>query len=452
MPMSDGDTLPGKVDCNLEISEIGYRESLDHKYCHADIRGSLKDESGNSFRTFKLTADYDKQTKRWSINPQSVQWGGMGAQPHVDALNTPIICQVAARALKLLSIQPSSQDSSNGTKLVVGLNMTSPDQTASAVSIVRFWILDHCRLKWNQLWSSIENRLMYDPEFSITGFTRQDALDAIAVLKSIFPGDWVRKRFQKFVGKSSEPGMWEPMAADKGFPAYLLARTATGFACKDPGWNYLITLARSCTLLKNFANGKRLVRNIAKEPGHIHQINFSALLLKRGMLVEIEPSTGSGNAKHDLAARIDDRIIDIEIKSLTTSSPSRRVTDEIAEKCKKLPSTSSRPVVFFVLLVEKSDTDHKSWSEHFNEITSTVFQSTTKISAVVIGKMFVDAAGGEIKWSFEKFLLNQKASRQIPEDQLRKIFAPNWVSLSYPLMPIVFTYFSTNRDSQLPAQ
>jgi hypothetical protein len=238
--------------------------------------------------------------------------------------------------------------------------------------------------------------------------------------------------------------MWDVMQADQGFPAYHLARTAIGCICKDPGWNYLITLAESCALLKTFPKGSSLLQRIATEPGHIHQTNFSGYLLKRELLAEVEPVTGSGNAKHDMTARVGQVLLDIEMKALTTSDPARQVTNEIVDKCRKLPPNPRRPVVFFVLLVEASTvSDHKSWPDQLNSITPHVFDHTTGVSSVVVGRMFVDSAGGPIKWSFDKFVSNEHAHQRVDEQSLRTVFEPNWRRLVYPLMPIVFSYNPT---------
>jgi len=184
-----------------------------------------------------------------------------------------------------------------------------------------------------------------------------------------------------------------------------------------------------------------LQRIAAHEPGHIHQANFSGFLLRRGLLAEVEPSTGSGSAKHDMAVRIGDIVFDIEMKALTTSDPARQVKGEIEEKCRKLPPVLPRPLVFFVLLVETSvATEHKPSSDQLSSITPDVFGQTSGVSAVVVGRMFVDSDGGPVKWSFDKFVLNDQAHRQVDEPSLRLVFEPNWQRLSYPLMPLVFSY------------
>jgi hypothetical protein len=322
----------------------------------------------------------------------------------------------------------------------------SEEQARDAFSIMRSDILSLYRLDWSKLWPTIENRLMHDPEFWVNGFTRQDAVDAAQVLKAVFPWEWVRRRYRDAAKKPLEVGMWDAMQADQGFPAYVLARTAIGCICKDPGWNYLITLAAACKLLKDYPKGSSLLHRIATEPGHIHQANFSSYLLRRQLLAEIEPATGSGNAKHDMAAQAGNAIFDIEMKALTSSDPARQVTHEIEEKCRKLPSALPRPVVFFVLLVETSiASNHKSWPDQLSSITPDVFERTASVSAVVVGRMFIDSAGGPIKWSFDKFVINDHAHHCVDEQSLRLVFEPNWQRLTYPLMPIVFTYNLTDK-------
>jgi hypothetical protein len=168
--------------------------------------------------------------------------------------------------------------------------------------------------------------------------------------------------------------------------------------------------------------------------------------LRRRLLAELEPTTGSGNAKHDMAALAGDVIIDIEMKALTSSAPARQVSREIVEKCRKLPSSPPRPVVFFVLLVETSITsNHKSWPDQLSSITPSVFDHTTGVSSVVVGRMFVDSVGGPVKWSFDKFVINEHACHRVDEPLLRLVFEPNWQRLTYPLMPIVFSYNLTDR-------
>ncbi len=437
--------LPSAAECQVRIVNLHFAHSLELGKGEAFIRGFVKSHSATSVHSFAVKTHYDTVKKLWGFDLGSFRWTSPVPRWLFDLRNVDSVCKALAGGLRLLWMQPAPGINEHGAQIRVGQTFMNEEQIRNSFSILRGDILSLYRLDWPKLWPAIENRLTHDPEFWVSGFTRQDAVDSVAILKTVFPWEWVRRRYRDVAKKLLEVGMWDVMQADQGFPAYVLARTAIGCICKDPGWNYLITLAESCKLLKGFPKGNSLLQRIAKEPGHIHQANFSGYLLQRRVLSEIEPATGSGNAKHDMAARAGDVVFDIEMKALTSSDPVRQVTREIEEKCRKLPSTLSRPVVFFVLLVETSVTsDHKSSSDQLNSITLDIFGRTAGVSAVVVGRMFVDSAGGPVKWSFDRFIINNYAHHRIDESSLRLVFEPNWQRLTYPLMPIVFSYNLTD--------
>jgi hypothetical protein len=432
---------PTATDYRIRISNIRFSTSRAVGSSRAVIRGFLQPHLAGSLHHFALNADYDGEKRLWGIDLSSLQWTSPVPRSLFDPRNVGNICKAVLEGFRLLWFQPIPGPNEGAGPLRVGHALMSEKQGHDAFSIVRSDILSLYHLDWPQLWPAIENRLLHDPEFWVGGFTREDASNAAATLKSIFPWEWVRRRYRNATENPSAVGMWDVMQADQGFPAYHLARTAIGCICKDPGWNFLITLAESCKLLKHYPKGDSLLRRIATEPGHIHQANFSGYLLKRHLLSEIEPPTGSGNAKHDMTARVVDASIDIEMKALTSSEPARQATKEIAEKCRKLPSVPLRPIVFFILLVEASVvSDPETWPDRLNSITQDVFGCTAGVSGVVIGRMFVDSVGGPVKWSFDKFILNQHAHHPVAEELLRKVFEPNWQRLAYPLLPIVFSY------------
>jgi hypothetical protein len=436
--------LSPSTEYQLRLTEVRFATSLALGNYTARLRGFLKPHSAGSVHNFTLTANYAVGKGMWGIDLRNVRWTSPVARSMFDFRNVENLCKVALEAFRLLWIQPVPGANEGGAQLRVGHTLMTEEQGCNAFSILRSDILGLYRLDWPKLWPAIENRLMHDPEFWVSGFTRQDAVDAATILKSVFPWEWVRRRYRDSAKKPTEVGMWDVMQADQGFPAYLLARTAIGCVCKDPGWNYLITLAKSCKLLKGFPKGSSLLQRIAKEPGHIHQANFSEFLLQRGLLAAVEPTTGSGNAKHDMTVRAGDLALDIEMKALTSSDPARQVTREIADKCRKIPSSLPRPLVFFVLLVETSITsNHQSRPDQLNSINSDVFGQTTGVSCVVVGRIFVDSAGGPIKWGFDKFVFNEHAHHRVDEPLIRTIFEPNWQRLIYPLMPIIFTYNPT---------
>jgi hypothetical protein len=435
------------TECQVRIDNLRFSRSLELGKSEAFISGFVKPNLPGRVHHFAVTAHHDAVERLWGFDLKSFRWTSPVPRSLFDLRNTDSVCKALAGGLRLLWMQPVPGNNESGAQIRIGQTFISDEQIRDSFSILRGDILSLYRLDWPKLWPAIENRLMNDPEFWISGFTRQDAVDAVATLKTVFPWEWVRRRYRDVAKKRLEVGMWDVMQADQGFPAYVLARTAIGCICKDPGWNYLIGLAESCKLLKAFPKGNSLLQRIAAhEPGHIHQANFSGYLLRRGLLAEVEPATGSGSAKHDMAARVGDIVFDIEMKALITTDPARQVKGEIEEKCRKLPSVLSRPVVFFVLLVETSVTgERESSPDRLNSIASDVFGQTSGVSAVVVGRMFVDSNGGPVKWSFDKFLLNTQAHRQVDEPSLRLVFKPNWQRLTYPLMPIVFSYNLTDK-------
>jgi hypothetical protein len=433
--------LSSYTEYSVRMREIRFARSLELGGCEARVRGYLEQLATRAHFDFSVLARYDPLKRLWWVEPQTLFWKSPVPRPLVALHNAASISGTLADCFRLLWLQPLPDPNHGGAQIRVGHTLMSEEQGRDAFAIFRGDILSVYRLDWSKLWGAIENRLMHDPEFWVSGFTREDAVNAAKVLKDVFPWEWVRRRYREAQNMVSPVGMWDAMDADRGFPAYLLARTAIACLCKDPGWNYLISLAEGFKYLRDFPKGLPLLRKIATEAGHLHQANFSGYLLKRGLLAEIEPTTGSGNAKHDLAAFAGNLVIDIEMKALTCANAARQVSREIVEKCRKLPTKPVRPVVFFVLLVESSiGNNHKTMSDQLSSITQEVFEHTTGVSSVVVGHMFVDSVGGPVKWSFDKFLANEHALHRIDETHLRAVFEPNWQRLTYPLLPIVFSY------------
>ncbi len=433
--------FPTAINYQLKITRVRFAPSLTIGKNEAHVLGFIETGAANNVCRFALTAEYDLQMKNWSIGLPCFQWLSPVRQSFFDFRNIESICTRVLDGFRILWMQPVPAENINGATVRIGHTSMNSEQEQASFAIFRGDILSFYRLDWPHLWSAIENRFSYDPEFWVNGFTRQDAVRAVTILKSVFPWEWTRKRYRSAAKKSSTVGMWDEMQANEGFPAYLFARTAIGCICKDPGWNYLITLAQACHNLKNYVKGPSFLKRIAGKPGDIHHANFAGYLHQRSMLAEIEPPTGSGSATNDLAAKIGETIIDIEMKSLTSNDPARQIRQEILEKCRKLPSIPKRPIVFFVLLVEKSLAgEEKTQQQELDSITANLMADSAGVSAIVIGRMFIDSTGGPIKWNFEKFLINEQACHCVDEPLLRQIFKPNWERIYYPCMPITFSY------------
>lgn len=440
--MDQGNPMfPISTDYQLRLTNVWFEPSFEIGQNKARVEGFLKPDSNNDVHRFSLVANFDANKKLWKIDICNFNWISPVQRTLFDPRNIHQVCTRVLDSFRLLWMQPvPSEENVKGASLRFGHTLMNSEQETASFAIFRGDIHSFYHLDWRYLWDAIENRLSFDPEFWVNGFNRQEAIRAVGVLKSVFPWEWVRKRYRNY-SKNSIVGMWNEMQADQGFPAYQLARTAIGCICKDPGWNYLITLAQSCNSLKKYPKGASFLKRISKNPGDIHHANFAGYLHQRGMLAEIEPPTGSGNATNDLAVKIGEILIDIEMKSLTSMEPARQIGQEVLDKCRKLPSIPKRPIVFFALLVEKPSTgEEKTQQQQLDTFTTGLMANSTGVSAIVVGRMFIDATGGLIKWSFEKFLPNEQAHHQISEVLLRQIFKPNWERIRYPCMPIVFSY------------
>ena len=427
---------------DVRIKELAFHRDSALGESTAMVQGFIKPHDAVAIYQFVVPVEYHEDNCDWQLDVTRFQWITDVPRIFYDVRNLKAIASKTIEAFRPLWMKAVVQEGGTGARIQVGQAFTARQQEQDAFAIFRTDVLALYRLAWNRLWFGIENRLSNDPEFSINGFAREDAVNAVDTLKNIFPWEWVRRRYRDS-SDSTEVGMWEVMFADRGFPAYLLARTAIGCICKDPGWNYLITLADSCRILEQFPEGRRFRERIASnQPGYIHQTMFAAFLLKLGLLHELEPATGSGAATHDMSVKVEDLVCDIEMKTLTSIAPARQIRNEIAEKTRQIPTAGTRPLVFFVLLLETSvvAAERSSFNQKVASITEDVFGDSEGVSAAVIGQMFVDGSGGPVQWSFGKFLINERACCTVSGNLLKRIFREPSGARNYPLLPIVFTF------------
>jgi hypothetical protein len=434
--------LPERSDYEIHVTELKFQPPSGDGERTARMRGLLRARNGSSHFTFGFSAAYDPQAQKWFADIRNLNWHSRVPPELVDLRNTQLIALKVMQVFQITWIRSVLEPGKTGARLAVGTDLKRLEDHETAFAIFRAETLGLHRPEWKDLWPAIENRIANDPEFWISGFTREHATRAVAVLKTVFSWEWVRRRYRQYAKEARDAGMWDDIFADQGFPAYLLARTAVGCICKDPGWNYLITLAEACRRLQTLPKGKQFLNRIAgSESGHIHQANFAGFLLQHGVLEELEPPTGSGSATHDVSARGGSTVIDIEMKAITSANASRQISREIADKCRKLPGSVSRPVVFFVLLLPTSvASNHRALADQLASITPAAFTGAAGVSALVVGQMFVEPTGGPIRWDFGKFLLNPLAARPVSEDLLRAVFQNDLRPLAYPLLPIVFTF------------
>lgn len=369
----------------------------------------------------------------------------IGAFFHVkDMLQT--LVNRAASLLKTINVWPAESDSADGARLFLNQQL-APSAFADRVVIsFRPDMLSLPMANWDAMWSLIEGRVRGDQYFRVRGFNADEVDDAIAPLKQIFIGPWVRARYKKPGQKAVEPIMAAdfPRDSECWFPAYHLARTALGAICIDPGWNYLVEIGLSIRELQGFEGLQRLTRQLVRSPGNQHHLCLAAELFRRGHLLALEPATGSGGFRSDLLATCGDRQYEIEAKEFASSNPGKQLAKEIASKSKSLPKRPARPVVFHAVLIESGIFDKTKEDLFFHAVKELAQHIPPNISAVVAGRRFVDAAGGRVKRDAEVRILNPTALVPSNEEDLVTLFAKNYESIQYPIFGIgSFFYFET---------
>lgn len=360
----------------------------------------------------------------------------------------------AAALLKTVNIWAEAAAGGECAQLFINQQL-APSQFSSRVMIsFRPDMLSLPMARWNDVWSLVEARLRGDPYFRVQGFSRDDVQRAIQPLKQIFPGDWVRARYRQACLDSADL----PMAADLSqdtqgwFPAYHLARSALGAICIDPGWNYLIEIGLSILELQGFEGLPRLKNQLARNPGTQHHLCLAAELFRRGYLLELEPSTGSGGASNDLLVTCGDRKYEIEVKEFASGNPAKKLAQEMKDKCKSLPDRPERPVVFHVVLIEKGKFEKAKEDLFLKVVQGLASDLPHQISAVIVGRRFVDASGGRVKRDVEVQILNPAALVPSNPEDLAALFAKNYEAINYPIFGIgsFFKFATEGAESVSP--
>lgn len=292
-------------------------------------------------------------------------------------------------------------------------------------------ILNVASLSWDSLWERIERRIDFDEAFAVQGFDKDDVKRAVAQLASTFPSDWVKARYREagfhFLNSDFGPGN------DGYFPAYHIARTASGALCVDPGWKYLAELGIALDRLQNLSGFERLKGGLASSSGTQHHVCMASDFADRGILRGLEPATGSGSARNDLLVEIHGRNHQVELKEFSSGTPLKRLRKELAVKAQNLPEQPETPVVFHVVLLEQGGLNPAREAEFCASIAGALEDIPKNISAVVVGRRFLDSAGGKIKRDTLQSFLVPDAAKPADGDDLQELFPANYEQLEYPL-------------------
>jgi hypothetical protein len=214
-------------------------------------------------------------------------------------------------------------------------------------------------------------------------------------------------------------------------PAFILARTALGSVCVDPSWNYLVELGLALQELAGFDGMERLRGKLPRSPGTQHHVCMAAELYRRGLLEGLEPAAGAGAASNDLLVGTGADAFQVEVKEFSSSTPSRTLAKELTTKQAQLPAQPLIPTVFHAVLSETQALEKEREQEFCDRVRELVIP--TKISAIVIGRRFIDGAGGRVKRDVVAVLLNPNAVQPIAAPLLEYVFQKNYDALVYPV-------------------
>lgn len=358
------------------------------------------------------------------------------------------LVEKANQLLMTINMWPFEQSEGGGARLSLNQKLAPPEEIHRLVTSFRMDLLDFPARDWANLWTLIEGRIEGDRFFMVQGFSKDEIKIAVEQLKGLFHADWVIARFRDELGAKDEIEFAAelPTYSESRYPAQLLARTALGAICVDPGWNYLIELGLSIHELQGFAQIEELKGQVVRSSGTQHHLCLAAELYRRGLLKSLEPLTGSGSSKSDLLTSVGENQYAIEVKERSSRNPLRQLKKQLAKKARQLAEHSRMATVFHVVLIEDGEFDKSLEDGFFGSLQELAFDMPNKISAVVAGRRFVDASGGRVKRDAEYRILNQNALVPSDEEDLKVLFKKNYESFEYPISPIG-SYFGFSKES-----
>jgi hypothetical protein len=325
----------------------------------------------------------------------------------------------------------SGPQTEKGVRLQLGTGRPPPGELGHVWFSHRPGILKLSSPPWDSLWPRIERRVDFDEAFAVQGFGRAEVKQAIAQLSKTFPWDWVQARYRAagfhYANADFGPGN------DGYFPAYQFARTASGALCIDAGWKYLAELGLAMDKLQKLNGIDRLRRGLASQTGTQHHVCMAADFFDRGLLRGLEPEVGSGSARNDLLVELKGRNHQIELKEFSSATPIKKLKRELAEKAAQLSEKPDAPVIFHAVLLEQAGLIPEREKEFCRSIEENLSDVPKNISAIVVGRRFMDSDGGKIKRDTLQTFLMPNAATPTSEDDLRELFPANYEKLKYPL-------------------
>lgn len=366
---------------------------------------------------------------RWLV--RSLRWLSDQALARLPDGAPEAIANLCARILTPTNLW-SELAENGGSRMLVGFGRVEPNIRNRMWASHRAHAIQLRVATWISMWDSIENRVDFDDAFFVSGFTQEEIKSAIRQLRLVFPADWVAARFREMGGDHFNFEL--SLEAETYFPAYHLARTASGALCCDPGWKYLIEIGLALEKLREHEGFERLRRRVASSPGTQHHLCAAAEMHDRGLLVGLEPEVGVGAARNDLLIAMNGHRYQVELKEFSSATPIRQLERELLAKSQQLPERPTTPLVFHVVLLERRVAERIA-EEHFCEQVSGILENVPKnISAIIVGRRFLDSSGGRILRDCLRTFLIPDAIAPTSIDELAALFPPNYNEIVEPRM------------------
>ncbi|MDT8396990.1 MAG: SEC-C domain-containing protein [Pseudomonadales bacterium] len=272
---------------------------------------------------------------------------------------------------------------------------------------------------WSTLWDRIETRLDADPQLEVSGFSPQTVKNALASLRPVFGHEWVEAVYQRALGKKEAlmNAALTPEVSPDWFPAFHLAVLANGVLCSDPALHYLVDLGLAIATLESFKGRQALLDQVKRTPALHHQLCLAAELHVRKLAANADEA---GN----IIASLKQQEYLIHTFAVDGAALAENLKTQLA-KAADNAGASKIPLVAHIILERNSWYDPEHDTQTLALMDSLASELPASISAVVLGRRFIDANGGHVKRQTQKILVNKQAAVPVDIADLAELFISN---------------------------
>jgi len=172
-----------QVSITYEFIQVRFKSSRESVAKHVEILGVAKAD--------RLKLDFSLKLvpieQLWALH--SFKW-----DKNVNFDDTIVLKKMVDHATRLLgtiNILPT-QDVEGGAKLSMFQENFPGDATNKTIISIRPNMLSMRCDKWSTVWEQIEERLTADDCFRVQGIEASEVLEAVKILRTIFPSDWIK--------------------------------------------------------------------------------------------------------------------------------------------------------------------------------------------------------------------------------------------------------------------